>query len=119
MSLQTVDCMKNESGITYVHARDLSCVSHFSEGSDIEYETKWWPPKMTDKTDRYSQTDNISLTDIFWSKNMCGAVASLTPDQQVLFDVPGWQPHIPLAKSSDVEWTEIGIFVEACMQATD
>ena len=50
---------------------------------------------------------------------MCGAVASLTPDQQVLFDVPGWQPHIPLAKSSDVEWTEIGIFVEACMQATD
>ncbi|XP_062248239.1 uncharacterized protein LOC133956894 [Platichthys flesus] len=93
----------------FMHTDSLHCTSHVTSTVDHVYESLFLP----------FSDDSLKVSNVFWSGSRSAAFVSLTDQQLALFHVLNSSPHIPLSKSHDDKWQDLGPFVRSCQAAVD
>lgn len=79
----------------------LHCISNFSPLTrDLHYEKEWFSKSIGE--------ESVLFEGLYCSSNVCALGVNLTPAQKELYLFEDSAPHVSLAKSHRVEWTDAG-----------
>ncbi len=99
------------SNIEIMLPDNLHCTSHVVVEPAKQYDKDWFNGE---------KEETLSLDKIFWTENVCAVSVCLTKKQfQFCLIAEDSVPHLSLSKAREQTWSEVGVFVKNCVDATD